>query len=282
MKRGSICLVLMLVLATAACRRESGPPQVPAPAQDAQMSGPDGASVPRPAAPAVPVELEDVIEHDPRFVVGISYPSAASRYPGLAAELNRYAQAARAELAAAVDAMGEGRPPAPYDLSLEFRMVAETPRVVAVAADGSTYTGGAHGNPLVARFVWLPRQQRLLRAQDLFADQSGWQALAGYVREQLHAELSQRVDAEELEPGQRLETIRSAGRMIDEGSAPDPDNFAHFEPVMAVDGRIRALRFVFPPYQVAPYADGTRSVEVPADVLAAHLAEPVKPLFVTG
>ncbi|NZA27347.1 DUF3298 domain-containing protein [Luteimonas sp. SJ-92] len=284
MRRGTICLVLMLVAAVAGCRRESGPPQVPSPQQQspAQMSDPSASAPAGPVEAAAAAALEDVVEHDPRYVVGISYPEAARRYPGLAAELHGYAEAARAELAEAVAAMGEGRPTAPYDLSLEFRMVAESPRVVAVAADGSTYTGGAHGNPMVARFVWLPRQQRMLRAQDLFADAAGWEALSAYVREQLHATLSQRIDAEELEPDQRRETIRSAGRMIDEGSGPEPGNFAQFEPIMAVDGRIRALRFVFPPYQVGPYADGTQRVEVPARVLAPYLAEPVKGLFANG
>lgn len=278
MKRGLICA--LLPLAMAACQRESEAPQPrqdPAPAS-AAVEGPDA---PAPAADAAPV-LEDVIEHDPRYVIGISYPPEAKQYPGLAAELHRYAQAAREELLEAVASMGEGTPSAPYDLSLEFSMIANTPRVVAVAANGSSYTGGAHGNPLVARFVWLPRQERLLRAQDLFADRAGWKAVSDYVREQLFAALSMRVEAEDLEPAERAQTIRAAGRMIDEGSAPEPGSFEHFEPVMGVDGRIRALRFVFPPYQVGPYAEGTRTVVVPAGVLAPYLAEPLRGLFAAG
>ncbi|WP_407351771.1 PdaC/SigV domain-containing protein [Luteimonas sp. R10] len=278
MKRGLICG--LLVLALGACQREA---EVPQPRQDpaAPQGAADSPDASQPSADAAP-DLEDVIEHDPRYVIGISYPPEAKQYPGLAAELHRYAQAAREELLEAVASMGEGTPSVPYDLSLEFSMVANTPRVVAVAADGSSYTGGAHGNPLVARFVWLPRQERLLRAQDLFGDQAGWQAVSDYVREQLHAELSTRVDAEELQPAERSQTIRAAGRMIDEGSGPDPGNFEHFEPVMGVDGRIRALRFVFPPYQVGPYVDGTRRVVVPAEILAPYLTASLRDLFVKG
>ena len=52
--------------------------------------------------------------------------------------------------------------------------------------------------------------------------------------------------------------------------------------VMNADGSIRALRFVFPPYQVAPYSDGTRKVEVPAQVLLPLVAPEYKQLFRAG
>ena len=105
-----------------------------------------------------------MIERDPRYVIGISYPKDINQYPGLAAELKRYTEAARVELMQAVEGLGDEKPTAPYDLSLAFSTMVETPQLVAVAADGSSYTGGAHGNPLVARFVWLPQQDKLLKA----------------------------------------------------------------------------------------------------------------------
>lgn len=226
--------------------------------------------------------LEDVMERDPRYLVGISFPAEARRYPGLASALDAYARAARADLDEAVASLGEGRPRAPYDLALDFTVLLETPRVVAVRAEGSTYTGGAHGNPLVARFVWLPRQDRMLEAADLIADEAGWRALSSHVREQLHAQLFERADAWDLEPGERQQVVRSGGKMIDEGSSPDPGNFAHFEPQMGADGRIEALRFVFPPYQVGPYSDGTHYVVVPAQVLLPHVSEEYRGLFAGG
>lgn len=265
---------LVLVLALAACRREADVPQTQAP------TPPPSAQTP--AAPPTPVGLKDVIETDPRYVVGISYPKGIERYPGLAAELQRYTGAARGELMQAVEALGNEKPSSPYDLSLSYTMLADTPRLVAVAADGSSYTGGAHGNPLVARFVWLPERQELLRADELIADAGGWRNVSAYVREQLHAALSQRIDADELEPVERAEVMRSAGKMIDEGSDPDVDNFDQFEPVLSADGRLRALRFVFPPYQVGPYSDGVQTVEVPAAVLLPHVAAEYRPLFAAG
>lgn len=262
----------LLLLATAACQRQAATP----------VSG----SKPPPAptstvAPAV-TPLQDVVERDPRYIIGISYPPIASRYPGLAAVLRRYADAARADLMHAVAGMGKAPPAAPYDLSLAFTQLAATPQLVAIAADGSSYTGGAHGNPLVARFVWLPRTDRQLTALDLVPDRAAWRDISDRVREQLHTALSQRVDADALSPADREDVVRGAGRMIDAGTGPDPANFAQFEPVLAADGRIAALRFVFPPYQVGPYADGTQTVDVPADVLLPHIAPAYRHLFVGG
>ena len=143
--------------------------------------------------------------------------------------------------------------------------------------------GGAHGSPLIARFVWLPAQNRLLRASDLIADPQGWTAISDYVREQLHAALSQRVDADDLTPAERADVVKNSTRMIDEGTEPDPADFALFEPMASPgNGKLAGLRFVFAPYQVGPYSDGTQTVEVPADVLLPHIAPAYKPLFVGG
>src|SRR5688572_6299696 len=154
--------IALLILCT--CRREAPAPQ-PAPSATATA----------PATPAAQ-ELKDVVETTSSYVIGISYPSSASKYPGLAAELKRYADAARADL---LQAAAERRPdaPAPYDLSLSFTQVLDSPTLVAIAADGSSYTGGAHGAPLLERFVWLPQQDRRLRASDLVPDAQGWSAI---------------------------------------------------------------------------------------------------------
>jgi hypothetical protein len=259
------CLFLALV----GCRREAAP-QAAAPAHPA-------------AAPAAPKPLlEDVVEHDPRYVVGISYPPVANRYPGLAAELKRYADAARGELMQAVAGLGSEKPRAPYDLTLSFNEVVATPQVVAIDADGSTYTGGAHGNPLVACFVWLPQRNEMLTAQKLVPDPAAWKDLAAYIRRQLHEALAQRVEADRLDGEQRADVLKDGGRMIDEGTEGDSRNFSQFEPLLGADGRITALRFVFPPYQVGPYADGRQTVDVPTEVLLPHVAPAYRPLFEGG
>ncbi len=268
-------LAATLVLALAACKREPDAAQPPTAATPEA-----GAPATSPVAPEAPVELKDVIETNERYVVGITYPPGIDRYPGLAKALSDYAHAARGELMEAVDGFGNDKPTAPYELSLSFEKLLETPQVVAVAADGSRYTGGAHGQPLIARFVWLPQQNHLLSANDLIAKPAGWQAVSDYVREQLLTGVTLRADADELEPAERSEVLKNASRMIDDGTEPKAENFAQFVPVLDTTGHISALRFVFPPYQVGPYADGTQTVDVPASVLRPHLSPGYSGLFV--
>ena len=265
-------LLVSVVLMAAACEREADVPAAPAPAQSVPAETATGGT-------AAAAELKDVIETTDGYIVGISYPPTINKYPGLAQAVSAYADAARAELMQAVAGFGNDKPSAPYELSLSFEQLVETPELVAVAADGSRYTGGAHGEPLVARFVWLPAQNKLLTASELVPRVEGWVAIATYIREQLHTSVSVRADADEMPPEERLEFVRTADKMIDEGTGPDVDNFAAFQPIVDAQGRISALRFVFPPYQVGPYADGTQTVDVPAAVLLPHLAPEYSGLF---
>lgn len=265
-------LLVSVVLMAAACKREADVPAAPAPAQSVPAETATGGT-------AAAAELKDVIETTDGYIVGISYPPTINKYPGLAQAVSAYADAARAELMQAVAGFGNDKPSAPYELSLSFEQLVETPELVAVAADGSRYTGGAHGEPLVARFVWLSAQNKLLTASELVPRVEGWVAIATYIREQLHTSVSVRADADEMPPEERLEFVRTADKMIDEGTGPDVDNFAAFQPIVDAQGRISALRFVFPPYQVGPYADGTQTVDVPAAVLLPHLAPEYSGLF---
>ena len=254
------------------CDREGTPP---APAAAGTGAG-------APVAAAAPVALQDVIETKPDYIVGISYPQGIARHPALAQALQAYAESARADLMRSVAALKGRKPAAPYDLSLQFTGLVDTPRIVAAAADGSSYTGGAHGNPLVARFVWLPREQRMLTAEQLLPEAASWNVVSEHAREQLMTALSQQLDDDGLEAAERSQALRDGSGMIDAGTGPDPKNFARFEPVMNADGSIRSLRFVFPADQVAPYSEGTRSVDVPAQVLMPLVAPEYKVLFRAG
>ena len=266
-----VVVVCLITLGLLACKREA-----PAP-----VAAPPATAV-TPAEPTPVAPLADVSETTSDYLIGISYPPSAAKYPGLATELQRYADAARGDLFEAVEARPATDSASPYDLSISFTEVMDSPTMFAVAADGSSYTGGAHGAPLIARFVWLPQQGRMLTASDLVPNAKSWTPIAANVREQLLTALSQRVDADALPPAERAEVVKNASRMIEAGTEPSAETFAMFEPVAAPSGKLRALRFVFAPYQVGPYSDGTQTVEVPAAVLLPHVAPAYRELFQAG
>ena len=195
-------------------------------------------------------------------------PGAGGRAQALCRRRARRAAAGRARRAEA------GADAAPYDLSLSFTELLDSPTLVAVAADGSSYTGGAHGAPLIARFVWLPQQQPAAhRAATWCPMPRAGTRSPRYVREQLHTALSQRVDADELPPEERVEVVKSASRMIDDGTEPEPEQLRH---VRAGGRRRRAscapCGSCSRRTRSGPYSDGTQTVEVPAAVLLPHIA----------
>lgn len=275
MKRAKRCGA-MAVLVTcgllAACEQDAAPDAIdrPAAATSATASEPDA---PAPGGGG----LEDVVETAPTHIIGISYPKNLAGEPGLAAELQRYAERARASLAEAVARRSADAPP--YDLTLAFTTVYESPEVIAVAADGSTYTGGAASRPLAARFVWVRDEDRLLTAADLVPDGASWSRIAEDVRAQLRAAYAQRVGADGMPVEQRGAALREAGERIARGAVADAAHFATFEPVAGPDGRIGALRFVFPAAQLDTGLDGAHSVEIPAHALRPHVAPQYRDLF---
>ncbi|WP_349657366.1 hypothetical protein [Xanthomonas sp. 10-10] len=267
--------LLMLALLTGCTQREpaavestepaadAGAPTTPAPEPQMVQSGP----------------LEDVIEHAPAYMIGISYPPGLDAYPDLAALIRKYAQDARSELMEAVSGLGNDKPAAPYELSLAFEKLLQTTDLIVISADGSRYTGGAHGEPLVARFVWLIKERKQLTAQALVPDPAGWEKIGRDVAAQLHAAATQRVEADRVPVEEQAEQVASADRMIAEGTAAQVDNFAQFVPVLNAAGQITAVRFVFPPYQVGPYSDGTQTAEVAAATLMPWVAPEYVHLF---
>ena len=96
--------------------------------------------------------------------------------------------------------------------------------------------------------------------------------VADYVATQLRQAVQARVDVEQLPPEDHDEQVSSADKMIAEGTGPQAENFSQFQPLVDAAGKIVALRFVFPPYQVGPYSDGAQSVDVPARVLRGLVA----------
>ncbi|MFS8416876.1 DUF3298 domain-containing protein [Xanthomonas campestris] len=252
--------------------------QTPEAAQPAAEQAPAAAAEPA-VQPVAEGPLQDVIKHAPAYMVGISYPPGLEAHPELQALIRGYAQDARSELMQAVSGLGNDKPAAPYELSLAFEKVLQSADLIVVSADGSRYTGGAHGEPLVARFVWLIKERKQLTAQALIPDPAGWEQIGQAVAQRLHAAAEQRVEADRVPAEEQAEQVASADRMIAEGTAAQADNFAQFVPVLNSAGKISALRFVFPPYQVGPYSDGTQTAEIPAATLLTWVAPEYAHLF---
>jgi hypothetical protein len=81
-----------------------------------------------------------------------------------------------------------------------------------------------------------------------------------------------------MTPAQLAADAQSTKKWVEEGTAPTPANFAVFL-IDGLDTRAIGVTVVFPPYQVASYADGPQQVEVPAKVFYDLLKPEYKDAF---
>ena len=74
----------------------------------------------------------------------------------------------------------------------------------------------------------------------------------------------------------------SAAGWINEGTEVNADNYRCFTIVPAVDGKAAGISVLFPPYQVASYADGLQEVFVPTEVFASQIKSEFNSAFSTA
>ncbi|MBS0200494.1 MAG: DUF3298 domain-containing protein [Proteobacteria bacterium] len=262
--------VVMLACTAAlivACKREA-PANAPA----------TGAA--QPTAASTPVVLQDQVEHTPTWLLGITYPKGVTLPPGLAQEVKAYADASRKRLVDAAAPHKAGDAGVPYDMSLEFRQIApQAQGLIAIAADGSLYSGGAQGDPLIRRFLWDTRSGGLIRAQDLVTGDAGWVAISNSARETLLGQIRTRMEDDKQLPEEIDKAIAKMTPIVESGTQPAASEFSEFEPMIDAQGKLVGLTFVFPPYQVAGYSDGIQRADVPVAVFQQYLNPKYRGLF---
>jgi hypothetical protein len=152
-----------------------------------------------------------------------------------------------------------------YQLTIDYTVARRTAQFVSALGDGSIFLGGAHGAPVMASFNMHLGDDRLVTLPELFEDaNAALLALSAEVRRQLEGrfEAQLRETTAEKDLPHELDDMRAR---VERGTEPTPANFAVFL-VDGLDTRAIGLTLIFPPDQVASYADGPQQVEVPAKV----------------
>ncbi len=135
----------------------------------------------------------------------------------------------------------------------EFQVVWTDPQVMIVRWSGYDYRGGAHGMPFQeVRVLAQEKPGELLESSYLFEQDP--EALKT-ISELARAQLLESFEEEELD------------EWALKGSAPEWDNFRLLYPVDE-EGE-KSFELIFPPYQVAPYAAGSPTVQLDFKTLRA-------------
>ena len=175
------------------------------------------------------------------------------KVPGLQSFFQNYEKDLREEMNQEFDkAKAEGDIYNPWSLSAGAKVTYKG-KFWAVMVNGYDYRGGAHGIPILDAVYFNPENFEEL-SQDVLFEKNAYEMLSRWSREGLLKQGFEKTDDWMLE-----------------GTAPKPENFQLVVP--GEDG----LEVVFSSYQVAPYAAGTPSVEIPWSVARTIFKEAYRP-----
>ncbi len=246
------CLIVVAAFALTACTQH--------PVADAGGVAPIG------TANATETAASEDSGHGKGYEFRIRYPALQPAWAPLVAAMRDFAAPLKRDLLdSAPTASATGRH---YDLTLDFSIARHTEAFVSALADGDIDTGGAHPAPIVASFNLHPADGKLLSIMELFTNaDAGLEALSAEARRQLEGRYEAKVrdNPSAMTPAQQASDIQSMRRWIEQGTEPKAENFRVFL-VDGLDTKAIGLTLIFPPYQVAAYADGKQQIEVPAKV----------------
>jgi|GEM_PF-4295758 len=145
--------------------------------------------------------------------------------------------------------------PGPYSLTITYSTTSFSPDVVSFIFDTDTYTGGAHPNTFTTTETFNMKTGKEIALQDLFLPKSDYlKILSKESRAQVTANLGEYVVQD----------------MLDSGTTEDPTNFQNF--ALYPDSMV----IYFAPYDVAPYAAGPQTANIPFSSLSTVLAPEFK------
>ncbi|HTG37455.1 DUF4163 domain-containing protein, partial [Sphingomonas sp.] len=214
-------------------------------------------TAPPAAASRVKLETDD-------YSFAYAYPGQAAAIPALASALDAEREEALTALKRETrewrrETEKQGFPYRPYDDSVEWRVVTDTPRLLSLSAETYAYTGGAHGSPGFDALVWDKAAGKRMAPTEMFTSADAIQSAMG--------------DAF----CQRLDRARQGRRGAPVKRSDDPFNdcpeVAETTLILgSTDSqRIDRIGLLVGPYVAGPYAEGTYDLTLPVTpaILAA-------------
>lgn len=152
-----------------------------------------------------------------------------------------------------------------YSYVEDWAVAADVPALLILQSDGYTYTGGAHGMPIIDTLYWDKAGAKTLDAKDIFDE----------------ATLSQAVKDRFCKA---LDDQRAEKRGAPVGSG-EPSGIADFDecvdpikqtivPIATSGGALDTIQFIIMPYEAGPYAEGIYEVAVPVDAAVLGAVKP--------
>jgi hypothetical protein len=201
---------------------------------------------------------------NPDAQVTLSLPEPIKAYPELHERLYKdgettltafldQAKKDRAEQSA------DGVPVPAYFQKIEWKISAQSPRLLSVYAEQNDFEGGAHPNTSFRTLLWDKTKAALIPTAELFSPDADLKSVDDYVCHEIEAQRAKRTGQPVSEQGSGFNCPKfSESRLILVPSTQP--------------GKIGAVDALYAPYDVGPYAEGPYEVRVPQSQLKGLVA----------
>ena len=241
-----LLIVSLAALALASCERK------PEPAKDAA------------APPAAPVAASKPLTYEktvPAAHVKLILPASVAAIPALYSKL--YSEGVN-DLDAFADGAKEGyeelkaagAPIRAFERELNWKVAAETPRLLGLVLEEYENTGGAHPNAMLGSMVWDKQTGKALKPLDLMRPDANNLKLDAMVCDAIHAAKQERTGSDELQPDQRCPVFSEVKVTLAPSTAP---------------GKAGGIEVLFSPYEVGPWVEGSYELSFPLSKLSGDL-----------
>lgn len=206
------------------------------------------------AADSLKPTIHQEVATAPGYTMNVAWPEFPKAHP-LAETLNKLTpsapRAAQAEFRKAVQSM-EQRPNAPWELNIKPVVAYNTPKLVSILYNHFEYAGGAHPNTLthVVNVAMIDGKPKQITLTDIAVD-----GAAPRILEMVYL---------------RLTSVRM-DRVSEEAAALPPETISKF-----IVGK-GALTFIFDPYAVGAYVEGSYVIKLSYRDLAGYLRRDLIP-----
>lgn len=204
-------------------------------------------------------------------MIAIDQAGSLAAYPALAERAAERAESRKQAFRAQYQSERVPSYPSRWSLEISYRLGAVNSRWATLLERGYEYTGGAHGMPIEQRHTWLIEQQRWITIEDVLAHPDAFREVAGFVHSTVLARRLQRY------PSVEAGSLQAWQQSLDAGAPAESSAWQRFE-LLAQGEKLKAVRFIIPPYVIGPFAEGVHVIDMPAYLLEPWLAEGFEPV----
>lgn len=207
-----------------------------------------------PALAALKLTSLSITEHRKSYDIDIRYPQTGNA--AIDKILAKFARDEASEIRGYAGDDGPSNPNDPSgksDLTIKYTVARNDAKMLVVTFSGSEYgAGAAHPNPVFASFNFMLPSGTQVELADLVDGQRAVNRISALAMPLLRKQLAAGDGS-----------IDSS--WLTTGAGPQASNFQLFEWLP------EGLRLIFPPYQVASYADGTHVITIPLTDLKGYV-----------